>query len=131
MFFPDGRHLWYLVELFLYSLILLPVFTPAGKTKKSLLSWASFIFEGADSLLSSEKCIIVDLASILAVCVLGCSYFNLLCILPLRKYPSNLLTVCWHCFFCLILSPDVCNILPNIEDFISTIPIQIIKTNIK
>jgi glucans biosynthesis protein C len=47
----QGMHLWYLLELFLYSMILLPLFISLGKTKTSILSRVSFIFEKPWSLL--------------------------------------------------------------------------------
>jgi glucans biosynthesis protein C len=40
-----GMHCWYLLNLFLYSLIFLPLFIPLGKTKKSILSRFSVLFE--------------------------------------------------------------------------------------
>ncbi|MBN2040489.1 MAG: acyltransferase family protein [Spirochaetes bacterium] len=41
----QGMHLWYLLELFLYSLIFLFIFIPAGKNRKSILSRISCVFE--------------------------------------------------------------------------------------
>lgn len=40
-----GMHLWYLMFLFMYSLILLPLFIPDSKTGASLLSRISTLFE--------------------------------------------------------------------------------------
>jgi hypothetical protein len=40
-----GVHLWYLLLLFLYSLIFLPLFLPSRKTGKSLLSRAAGFFD--------------------------------------------------------------------------------------
>jgi peptidoglycan/LPS O-acetylase OafA/YrhL len=48
-----GQHLWYLMDLFIFSLITLPLFLPGRKTDKSLISrlatkfekpWAVFLF---------------------------------------------------------------------------------------
>jgi glucans biosynthesis protein C len=44
--FPiQGMHLWYLQMLFVYSLVLLPIFIPFGKNRISLISRLSFLFE--------------------------------------------------------------------------------------
>ena len=41
----QGMHLWYLMDLFMFSLILLPIFLPFGKTGSSILSRISGLFE--------------------------------------------------------------------------------------
>ncbi len=41
----QGMHLWYLMDLFMFSLILLPVFLPFRKTGSSILSRISGLFE--------------------------------------------------------------------------------------
>jgi glucan biosynthesis protein C len=44
-FAVHGIHLWYLIFLFIYSMILLPLFVPFGKNGKSLVSRISDSFE--------------------------------------------------------------------------------------
>jgi hypothetical protein len=39
-----GMHLWYLMDLFIFSLLLLPLFIPSRKTGESLISMVSHLF---------------------------------------------------------------------------------------
>ncbi|HOO91520.1 MAG TPA: acyltransferase family protein, partial [Syntrophales bacterium] len=40
-----GTHLWYLMYLFIFSLVLLPLFIPYGKTRESVIARLSRLFE--------------------------------------------------------------------------------------
>ena len=46
-----GMHLWYLMDLFIFSLLLLPLFIPSRKTGKSLISRVSHLFASPWALL--------------------------------------------------------------------------------
>lgn len=74
-FAPMGMHLWYLAELFLFSMILLPLFIPLGKTGRSVLARISILFEKPWALFL----LFIPIAGMSIVAeILGIGYFRIM-----------------------------------------------------